>query len=257
MRFAKLHGLGNDFVLIERAADAPLLAAPEAASLCNRSTGIGADGTLELLGSPQAGWRLVIRNADGSRPEMCGNGLRCVGRYLANTGRLAAGGCHIETDVGPRLVQEVGADIRVDMGPVRLVGERAVQVGATTYRGTLFDVGNPHFILWGRWPTDTVLTDGPLIERASIFPAGVNVAFAAPPTQSRIKATIWERGSGLTGACGSGACAIAAAAWTRGHRGPLWIEQPGGTLHIEEVAGHVHMTGPAAQVFVGELSAPS
>ncbi len=256
MNFTKLHGLGNDFILLERPTALGLIDAPTAKRLCDRATGVGADGVLEV--TDHAGTlTLIIRNADGSRPEMCGNGLRCVGRYLANRGRLPPEGITVATDAGPRHVAADGALITVAMGAVRDLGRHTITAAGEPLVGRWLDVGNPHFVIERPASVADVCRLGPLVEHASTFPAGANVAFVQAGL-NQIDATIWERGSGLTGACGSGACAVAVSHWIDvGATGPVTVHQPGGDLVIDGRPDAVRMTGPAVEVFSGQLTDPA
>jgi diaminopimelate epimerase len=257
MRFAKMHGLGNDFVLLDLRghSDAVPLSSQSAADLCDRHRGIGADGVLTLL----AGERFVIQNADGSVPEMCGNGARCAALWIATGGcvRPAMARVTLRTDAGPRpcLVEAeiaTAGTIDVEMGSAEVGGQRELAGGFAAFP---VSVGNPHRV---------VFTDGDLrILAARHGPAlcraeDANIEFVARVGPSRYAAVVWERGAGMTQACGTGACAVAAAAIARGDVDPsaeVIVELPGGALSIrrDSATGQLRMRGPAQLVFTGDV----
>ena len=250
--FTKYQGTGNDFVVLEgdpaRAFDAG--AAP---ALCDRHFGIGADGVLLVLppDTPGAMARMRVINADGSEPEMCGNGLRCVALALG-TGTFV-----VDTGAGPKSCvvtpTTAGADVTIDMGVVRFVGSRAFELPTGSVTASLVDAGNPHAIFFDAIPTEDRARIGALIERHAAFPNRTNVEFARI-TDSRIELVVWERGVGFTLACGTGACATVVAAWHLGlvAAPTVTVDLPGGALVVERAeGGHVTMTGPARRVFAG------
>lgn len=272
MQFAKYQGLGNDFVILDArpsvAQPAPWPNAELARQLCDRRLGVGADGVLWIMEGP----KMVVLNADGSRPEACGNGLRCVALYLATTDSPAAdppGAASkpmdliIGTDAGPRRC-EVRSDgqVRAQMGDARFPAIPGLGPDVAV------DVGNPHRVCFvGENDPQLVAREGPILGRDPAFEDGCNVGFArlahdpADPTTPILSLAVWERGVGPTQACGSGACAAAAAAVRRDvlPEGPIRVDQPGGTLIIEigppspeDGARAVTMTGPASRVFAGE-----
>jgi len=257
MRFAKMHGLGNDFVLLdlrdERDAAPP--SSQRATDLCDRHRGIGADGVLTLL----HGERFVIQNADGSVPEMCGNGARCAALWIATGGcvRPASARVTLLTDAGPRPcaveaeTPTTGA-VEVEMGSAEVSQQRELAGG---FVAVPVSVGNPHRV---------VFTDGDLrILAARHGPAlcraeDANIEFVSRVGPSRYAAVVWERGAGMTQACGTGACAVAAAAIARGDldsSAEVIVELPGGALSIrrDPTTGQLRMRGPAELVFTGEL----
>jgi diaminopimelate epimerase len=257
LRFAKYHGLGNDFVVV----DGPLMSADRARRICDRRRGIGADGVLTILPprTPGALARMHIYNSDGSVPEMCGNGIRCVARHLADT-RGAAGEIVIDTDAGPRrcVVHRAAAGaveaISVEMGPARVEGEEDFQVAGERLHAVRVNMGNPHAVLFDVPTRERAGAVGPAIEAA--VPGGANVGFARPGARG-IDLVVWERGAGLTDACGTGACAAAVAALRRGEvpaGAPVEVRLPGGALEITVSAdlARVTMRGPAERVFAGE-----
>jgi diaminopimelate epimerase len=269
LAFRKVEGLGNDFVLLDRLdADATQLArdvswaAANAARVCDRRTGIGADGIL-LVGPGQVGAAsMIVVNADGSRPEMCGNGLRCVAAFVAE--RLGVDHIDIDTVAGVRACRILGreagvASVSVDMGASERLGER--HPAAAPGRELVgISMGNPHAVCFVERedPETLARTLGPAIELDPVFaPAKTNVEFARIEADGSITLWVWERGVGITSACGTGACATAAAAVAAGllaARTPIAVRLPGGLLTITvDPAGPVVMCGPARQVFSGLL----
>jgi diaminopimelate epimerase len=259
MRFAKWQGLGNDYILIER-AEWPLAVTPaRARRLCDRNFGVGGDGILEVSdegGTP----RMTVWNADGSRAENCGNGIRMVARHLLGRGRLPAGG-RILTDDGPVAVRPAGGDrVEVRMGRARFpageVRERLSLAGGEVELAEV-SMGNPHAIVEHPAPADVVRSLGPAIEVAPRFPHRTNVEFVRAEGPSELTMRVWERGVGETLACGTGACAAAVAAVRLGGlRSPVTVHLAGGDLEIAvDDDLEVTMTGPAGEVYRGELSA--
>ncbi len=288
--FEKWEGLGNDFVLVE--ADAATWSDELVRAVCDRRRGVGADGVLFVTRGATGGdaprgkdWRtppgsapprMVVRNADGSRPEMCGNGIRCVAGYLASRDEAAigegaaaaiTGAITIATDAGPKRCDVTGADgrfeVSVAMGAARIEGELAVEVDGRTHVFTRGDVGNPHAITFEAYDEAAIDRVGP---RVATFPReGTNVEFCrilkGPGDVSRVDVVVWERGVGRTLACGTGACAVASAACAAGYfayGSPVRVRLPGGDLVIavEEGTWAATMRGPARRVFSGELETP-
>lgn len=273
MKFQKYHGIGNDFVLAElgmfagedekhevRAPDASLLE-----RLCDRHRGVGADGLILVGPLTDDGARMIIFNRDGSRPEMCGNGVRCVVAMLADAGVLVPGDAiTILSDAGPRpcvLVRgQVGCwEVAVDMGEA-LIGEKraAIEVCGERLDWMDVDMGNPHAVMFMRPAIEVIDAIGAELNGGhEAFPHGVNAEFVVD-TGDALDVVVYERGVGRTQACGTGACAVAAAAWRQGIRdvedGPVVVKLPGGPLEIEVRAGHVWMAGPAKHVFTGALA---
>ncbi len=275
LAFRKVEGLGNDFVLLDRldvdeATLARDVAWVEAAAprLCDRRTGIGADGIL-IVGPGQRGAAaMIVINFDGSRPEMCGNGLRCVAAFVAE--RRGSSALNIETDAGLRACRILGEDagvvsVSVDMGPAERLGIRRPAAGV----GLAFvaiSMGNPHAVCFVEHedPESFARTLGPAIERDAVFaPKKTNVEFARVEADGSITLWVWERGVGITSACGTGACATAAAAVDLGLLAadrPISVRLPGGSLSITvpSVGSEpVVMSGPARQVFSGVLDPSS
>lgn len=267
LTFRKVEGLGNDFLLIDRTAlpwdalEAEVAALqPLAPALCDRRTGVGGDGLLVVGSGPDGtdGSMLVI-NHDGSRPEMCGNGLRCVAQHLAELcGRNTL---LVQTDAGPKTCEVTGrgreVEVGVNMGPGQDLGTRTV-AGGRAYQAV--SMGNPHAIAFVEEDPQTVCrTEGPAAETDPVFPDRTNVEFALMGKDG-MTLWVWERGCGITQACGTGACAAACAAvWSGRHEPgqPLAVDLPGGRLWItvpQDRAGGVHMRGPARIAFDGSIA---
>lgn len=259
LRFAKWHGLGNDFVLVE----GPVVAPERARRICDRRRGVGADGVVAILPprTPGAVAAMHITNSDGSVAEMCGNAIRCVARQLAE-GRGLSGTIRVDTDAGTKactLHRGPGGEIvavSVEMGRAEVQGEAEFAVGAERLRATRVSMGNPHAVVLERTAPsrERAAEVGPAIERA--VAGGVNVGFARPGPEG-IDLVVWERGAGLTDACGTGACAAAVACLRAGALeagAPVPVRLPGGVLEItvSPDLSRVTMRGPAERVFEGE-----
>lgn len=283
--FVKMHGLGNDYVYMI-ADDALLEVAPRLAPrISDRHCGVGSDGLILILPAtrPDADARMVMYNADGSRAQMCGNGIRCVGKLVWDDHIGRRNPLRIETDAGLlTLALSVDADdrvqsVRVDMGPATLepdaipvdvtkvagasAGKPLVRVGLTggpapDLRFTCVSMGNPHAVCFVDDLSSVPLSDwGPWIEHHAAFPARVNAHFARVLSPTRVEMITWERGSGMTRACGTGACAVAVAGVLEGRaQAAVTTVLPGGELEIEwdQADNRVYKTGPATEVFRGE-----
>jgi diaminopimelate epimerase len=277
--FQKYEGLGNDFVVVD-ATDEQAISPARAVELCDRRRGVGADGVLLVLPPRASGDGAVARmrviNADGSVPEMCGNGVRCVALHLVRAGRVGPDGTAgpaavaVETDAGLRVcaIDAVeagrgGALITVDMGVVRVLGDRALRdLGepSSDMTCTLADAGNPHAVLFGTFARGDVDRLGPRLATHPFFANGTNVEFAhvaGPAAEGGIDLVVWERGVGVTLACGTGACATVAVACARGlapRDRPIGVRLPGGRLDIAvDGGGRATMRGPARFVFAGSV----
>jgi len=258
LRFEKYEGLGNDFIVVD-APDEGLMPPERVTRLCDRRFGVGADGVLLVLPprSPGCDARMVVINADGSIPEMCGNGVRCVALHVAEARGWIRGTVRVETDAGERActLDETGM-VTVDMGVVRVLEERTLEVEGRSLILTLADAGNPHAVLFGAFARSEVERLGPRLATHGSFPRGTNVEFAAVERDG-IDLVVWERGVGITLACGTGACATAAVACQKGlaARGrPVTVRLPGGRLDVTlGDDGRTTMRGPARRVFSGAL----
>lgn len=268
LSFTKMHGTGNDFVLLNAMRRPVRLNAALSRTLCDRHFGVGADQLLVLGPSKKADFRMRIVNADGSEVEMCGNGIRCAARYAFERGIVKKKEMSVETLAGiirPSLQKDL---VRVDMGAPVLDAEKIPTRGkgriidapfrwtGNEVKMTCVSMGNPHAVIFvddlfkvpaGIW--------GPQIENHSFFPKRVNVEFAQVLSPRNVKARVWERGAGLTLACGTGACAVAVAGVLTGRlRRDVAVSLPGGDLRVEWAADeHVYLTGPATYVFEGEF----
>jgi diaminopimelate epimerase len=276
MEFRKYQGLGNDFILVDnRHSDQPCLTPQQAEILCDRHFGIGADGVIFLLpGRDGADYGMRIYNSDSSEPEMCGNGIRCLARFIADlTGDAGTPIYKIATLAG-RIVPQLQASgqVTVDMGkPWLLAAEIPTTLGVAdqpvlnqplTVAGQTWDVtcvsmGNPHCITF---VPDVAAIDlpqlGPQFEHHPAFPKRTNTEFIEVVRPDYLKMRVWERGAGITLACGTGACAALVAAVLTGRAAASAIlELPGGCLEIQWAGGEspVMMTGPAEWVFTGTL----
>lgn len=268
-----MHGVGNDFVMLDlRKTKFPGLA-KKAKLICDRHFGVGCDEIITIEPSKKADYKMRVFNADGSEVEMCGNGIRCFAKYLWDRKESAIRKrkfLNVETRAGIIRPAIVGKDmIEVDMGEPHLDGpaiptifkgkviDKTIRVGGGKFAITAVSMGNPHCVIF----TDDVESVdlaalGPKIEHSSSFPNRVNVEFAQVINRKRVKARVWERGSGITLACGTGACAVAVASAINGKTGrKTRVDLPGGALHIEWTKDNrVLMTGPATEVYSGELN---
>ena len=274
MKFTKMHGLGNDFLVIDArgmcGADFNALAP----ALCHRQTGVGGDGLLLVLNSDAADIRMRIINSDGSEAEMCGNGIRCFAKYVYEQGIVKKTAFSVETLAGvmrPALLIEDGVvtGVRVDMGkpflnceeiPVEGTGrciDRELTVNGQTLRFTSVLVGVPHTMIFVDDLTRVDIAGlGNAVEHAPVFPRRTNVNFVEVVDDHTVRARTWERGCGRTLACGTGACSTAVACALTGRTGrSVDVQIELGTLHIDWAADdHVYMSGPAEVSFVGETT---
>ncbi len=271
--FTKMHGAGNDFVVLDGVRDELPPLEPLVARLCDRRLGIGADQLLVVRPSKAADFRMEIFNADGSRAEMCANGIRAFFKYLRDHGHTTADEIGIETLAGVVRPRWVGADrVRVDMGrpvlePAKIpttlasgdgpVLDLPLEVDGETLRVSSVSMGNPHAVILVPDPDAAPVEQlGPKLEQHPAFPNRVNVEFVKPLDRRRVRQRTWERGSGETLACGSGACAVAVVLMLRDLvEREVVIELRGGALEIAwaDDDAHVFMTGPAAEVYSGRF----
>lgn len=291
MRFTKMHGIGNDYVYVDCFAQpTPADPARLAQALSDRHTGVGGDGLILICPSAVADARMRMFNADGSESEMCGNGIRCVAKYVYDHGLARRSPLAIETGAGVLALDlEIEADrvrrVRVDMGaPVLAAAEipaaipgvepaaRVVNLPAEGVlpldarepwreaagldaRMTCVSMGNPHLVLFCRRVAQVPLAAiGPKLEHAAVFPKRINVHVVEVHGRGEVTMRTWERGSGITLACGTGAAAVCVAgSLTDRTDRRIVAHLPGGDLELEwGAAGHVFMTGEAAEVFSGE-----
>ncbi len=254
--FEKVQGLGNDFVLFDGRRSPRLISPAGARRLCDRRRGIGADGVLTLLPARgNAAARLHIYNADGSEAEMCGNGLRCAARVLLEEG--GERDVRLETAAGLRGCRLEGGEIRSEVGRAEVAAPETVSVGGEHVEGCAVSIGNPHFVILAPADARRAGALGPLLERhPRVAPARTNVELCER-TADGLRLAVWERGSGLTLACGTGAAASAAAAVKRGllEADREWpVDLPGGRAFLAVAADFsVALRGPAERVFRGEI----
>ena len=262
IRFTKMHGCGNDYIYINTMEQN--IANPQAAAIAwsDRHKGIGSDG-LVLIGAspvPEADYTMHIYNADGSEAMMCGNASRCIGKYLYERGLTDKTEIRLLTLSGVKILSLHIADgvvesVTVDMGEPVLEDESQYMASRGLRQGTFVSMGNPHYVIFTD-NVDKVDTIGRALEHHPAFPQRCNIELAQVEADGTIRTRVWERGSGITMACGTGACATAVAAALTGKAGrESQIVMDGGTLSIEwrESDNHVYMTGPATFVFDGEI----
>lgn len=276
MKFTKMQGIGNDYVYVnclEEKVDHP----EELAKLVSdRHFGIGSDGLILIKPSEVADFEMAMYNADGSRGEMCGNGIRCVAKYVYDRGLTDKTHISIETLAGIKYLEltvEKGqvSQVRVDMGEPELLAEKIpvisqqekvidvpITAGEKEYRMTCVSMGNPHCVVFMEDVEDLEIEKiGPLFENHELFPKRINTEFVKVIDRKTLQMRVWERGSGETLACGTGACATAVAAMLNGFcEDEVQIHLLGGDLTIEwnKESNHVFMTGPAEIVFDGEIT---
>ncbi|MCL2343308.1 MAG: diaminopimelate epimerase [Firmicutes bacterium] len=266
MKFTKMQGTGNDYIYVNCfAEDLPAEARPAlAVRISDRHFGVGGDGLICICPSDIADFRMDMYNADGSVGLMCGNGIRCVGKYVYDRGLTDKTELQIETASGIKSIRinvENGIvdTVRVDMGsPEIAFVRRPVEAAGQTWEVTALSVGNPHAVIFIEENVDglDLLRIGPAFAHHPLFPEGVNTEFVNVLSPDRLKMRVWERGSGETLACGTGATAAFAAANVCGLAGgSAAVELPGGKLLIEwdKAANKLYMTGPAVTVFEGEI----
>ena len=276
MNFTKWQGCGNDFVLIDCRAQELADYGAFAQKACDRHYGIGGDGILVVLPSDKADFRMRMFNSDGSEGAMCGNGARCLAKFVHDHALSTSQKFTLETLAGIRTLQlhmtpngSVNC-VTVDMGQPAMSDSRLfkgtalaagpdteVTVEGKSYRGTFVSMGNPHFVIFVNDINSIDLAkEGKALENLPLFPQGCNIEFACMLADNHIRTRVWERGSGITQACGTGACAtlVAAVATERcGHRASIVMD--GGTLITEwnRTDHHIYLTGEAVTVYEGEI----
>lgn len=275
MNFAKYQGTGNDFVMFNDVADEVALTADLVRSLCDRRFGIGADGVIRVAPSVRADFLMDYVNSDGSVSDICGNGIRCLAVFARAEGLTSKDEITVATGAGKKTVTvQADGGVRVDMGAPIFEPERVpfdangadplhakIEVDGDVVETAVLSMGNPHAVLFVDEPKlAPVGRLGPMIEHDRRFPRKANVEFARVESAQRIDLRVWERGSGETMACGTGACAAAVAArLLRDTKEDVIVALPGGELSIEwsgslTYEAPVFMTGPAVEVFRGEIA---
>lgn len=260
MRFTKMHGLGNDYLYVY--GEVPENIEELSIKLSERHFGAGSDGMIYICSSEVADFKMRIFNADGSEAKMCGNGIRCVGKYVYDKGYTDKTNLDIETLSGIKKLSLTVSNgkvksVSVNMGKAEVSEEINLPVGLTDIMCTPVSMGNPHTVTFVKSIDEAPLYElGPQIEHHSDFPGGVNAEFVEVLDQSTLRMRVWERGSGVTMACGTGACASAAAAIHHGYcsfDSDISVILDGGTLKIKIAPDYtVTMTGPAEFVYEGE-----
>ncbi|KAK9812163.1 hypothetical protein WJX73_001205 [Symbiochloris irregularis] len=286
VKFSKFQGLGNDFLLVDnRHQDQPVISADQAVQLCDRNFGVGGDGVIFALPARQDSedYSMRIFNSDGSEPEMCGNGIRCLAKFVAEIDGNGPERHRVHTLAG--LMQpsiQADGQVCVDMGPPTLNGPDVPTTLPTAQDGhvvaaslrvpegsrgsdwtvTCVSMGNPHAVVYSCDGKDIQLDQlqlaqiGPLFEKHEVFPARINTEFVQVLNRGHVSMAVWERGAGRTLACGTGACALVVAGVLEGRIDrDCRVDLPGGPLQIEwrEEDNHVYMTGPAEFVFSGTV----
>lgn len=275
--FTKMHGIGNDYIYVD--AQRFPIAEPEHLSILwsNRNKGIGGDGLVLIDASEVADFKMRIFNNDGSEARMCGNASRCIGKYVYDNGLTTKTAVTLETLSGIKILHlHLGKDgkvdsVTVDMDEPQLqvasqctlstgVDQEVTTKEGRTYRGTFVSMGNPHFVIFVDDLEKIDLTaEGKALEHHEVFPERCNIEFVQVTADGHLRTRVWERGSGITLACGTGACATAVAAALTGRSGrTATVDMDGGTLSIEwrEGDNHVYMTGGATTVFEGKIPIP-
>ncbi|MEM1589767.1 MAG: diaminopimelate epimerase [Candidatus Bathyarchaeia archaeon] len=275
MNFWKMHGLGNDYIVVDdrneelNERELPSLAV----KLCERKFGIGADGLLLIYPSQKADVKMRIFNPDGTEAEMCGNGIRCLAKYCFENGLIKKNCILVETLAGVKELtlkteNEVVKSVRVNMGsptfeakeiPIKWKGafiNEPIDVGGKTVKATALSMGNPHCVIFvenvENYPVGVF---GPILEKHELFPKRTNVEFVEIVSREKIKVRVWERSVGETLACGTGACASVAAARVLGKVNEIvTVQLLGGKLSVEYCNNIIFMEGPAEKVFEGVVS---
>ena len=261
MRFTKMEGLGNDYLYVY--GPVPDNVMELSRRLSDHHFGPGADGMIYIYPTDSADFSMRIFNADGSEAKMCGNGIRCVGKYVYDKGYTKKTELSIATLSGIRnirLFTEEGRvkNVSVDMGQAKVEEERTLYISDREIHYNYVSVGNPHSVVFVDDIDSVPVGDlGRQIESNSAFPDGINVEFVKAFSGNKLRLKVWERGSGITMACGTGACAASAAAIKRGlcdHESSVSVILDGGVLNIStDNAGEIVMTGPANTVYEGEI----
>lgn len=275
VEFFKFQGAGNDFVLIDELAKKHYFTREQIVKLCDRHFGIGADGLVLVRSSESADFKMAFYNPDGSEAEMCGNGIRCLTKYVYDHGLTSKENLVVETLAGNKelflSVQDGKVEnVKVDMGSpvfvrtaIPMLGGEGEAIGEplrieqTMLQVTCLSMGNPHCVIFVKDTSNTSVTKiGSLVECLPIFPQRTNVGFAQVITRKEIDLRVWERGVGETLACGTGACAaVAASVRNRLTQRKVIVHLPGGDFKVEWADNdHMYLMGPAEEVFSGSIS---
>ena len=261
MRFIKMQGLGNDYIFLNCLEGGPDGLPELAAAISDRHFGAGSDGLICLFPSQRGDFAMRMFNADGSEGAMCGNGIRCLGKLIGDWGLTSKNRLMIETRAGLRQVELLDGTareraVRVDMGGPEVGAPLELEAAGCRWLVTPVSMGNPHGVVFLENVDGLDLSAaGPALEKHPAFPGGINVEFVQVLTPGRLRMRVWERGSGETLACGTGACAAVAAAVSAGQAEPeAQVELPGGTLEVrwDRERGTMYLTGPAVTVYEGE-----
>ncbi len=269
LSFTKMHGLGNDFVVINGLEENLPNIAQLAKKLGDRRFGVGCDQILVVLPSERADFKMQIFNQDGGEVEMCGNGIRCVAKFLVEQGATSKNELAIETLAGIIRPKLVGDLVEVDMGEPILDGEKIpttlqgkiinhpLKIDSQEFHITCVSMGNPHCVIFVKELSQVPVAEwGPQFENHPMFPKRTNTEFIQVESPTLLKMRVWERGAGETLACGTGACAsLVAAVLTGNSQRESTLQLKGGNLQIRwsEKNNHVYMTGPGETVFRGEI----
>lgn len=276
MKFVKMHGLGNDFIVVEDLHGKITDASAKAKRLCARHFSVGADGLVLIQPSATGDFRMRVFNPDGSEPEMCGNALRCVAlyasRYLGSGNKVlfeTGGGIKEAVITGAHQVRvnmgkpELSSELIPVAGPRREIINEAITAGGYCFNFAAVSMGNPHCVIYREnnengfnVDDELLIRVGPLLEKHEMFPNHTNVEFARLIAPGRVEVKVWERGAGVTMACGTGACAVTVAGVLQQRLAtmPVEIILPGGSLFIDwQLGNDVFMEGPAVEVFSGEI----
>lgn len=275
MKFTKMQGIGNDYIYVNCFEETLNNPQAVAVKISDRHFGIGSDGLILICPSDKADFRMRMFNADGSEGEMCGNGIRCVGKYVYDKGLTDSTNVSVETLAGIKFLKlytngSMVDKVMVDMGepiltpfeiPVRLGQDncisQTVKTAGNSYSATCVSMGNPHAVIYVASVGDIEIEKvGPMMENHEIFPNRVNTEFVEIEDDGTLRMRVWERGSGETLACGTGACAVLVASVLNAKSNRKnTVHLLGGDLEIEwnEKDNHVYMTGPAVTVFEGEI----
>lgn len=272
MKFTKMEGIGNDYIYIDNRDHFFDYDPAFITKISDRHMGIGADGLIALENSDKYDFKMRMFNADGSEGQMCGNGIRCLAKFAYDNKLTNKTHLEFETKAGKRIVDLILEDgqvtgATVDMGvpsskvkdlPMVYDAEECINgefvVGGKRYRGTAISIGNPHIVMFTKHLPEDIETDGFKIEHSGVFPEKVNVEFVEVIDRNHLKMRVWERGSGETLACGTGACATVYAAILENKIDTTCdVELLGGHLSITYRDGHLFMTGQARTTFTGEV----